>query len=400
MKMNKKTSLLGGISLGATIMYFLDPDRGKQRRGLARDQVAHLARLIFAGLVKSARDLRQRLSGLLAELRWLPTREAVPNDVLVARVRAKIGHVNSHPGALEVTASNGTVRASGPILASEVEQTLVAIRSVRGIKDIDNHLEVYEQPDDIPGLQMGGTLPRTLQHQERRWPPSTRLFAIITGGLFTFFGIRRQNIPGSIAGAVGAGLLARGITNMGLRRLIGIDASRPAITLQKTISIHAPVEQIFALWSHYEALPQVMAHLREVRRTHDDESTWIVTGPLGLPVRWRAVITALKPYEVIGWQTLPGSTVSQVGMLRFESMNTGTTRLGLRLSYTPPGGALGHLLATLLGANPKRMIDQDLVRFKSLVEYGRTSAHGEGVTREQLLRELAQSGQEPALPAR
>jgi len=54
------------------------------------------------------------------------------------------------------------------------------------------------------------------------------------------------------------------------------------------------------------------------------------------------------------------------------------------MSYNPPGGALGHGLATLLGSDPKRAMDEDLVRFKSLLEAGRTRAHGERVTREEL----------------
>lgn len=398
--MNQKVTLVSGVSLGAVAMYLLDPDRGKRRRALLCDQGAHLAHLMNSGLEKSARDLRQRLYGLLAERRGILRNDAVSDDVLVARVRSKIGHVTSHPGALEITASNGIVQVSGPILANEVERTLTFIRSVRGVKGVDNHLEVHERSEDVPGLQTGRTLPRALRRQETRWPPATRLFAITSGGLLTFFGGRRRGIAGSIAGAVGAGLLVRGMTNIGLRRLAGIDANRPAITLQKTLSIHAPVEQVFTLWSHYEAFPQVMAHLREVRRPSLYHSTWVATGPLGLPVRWQAAVTKLEPHQMICWRTLSGSTVSQVGTLRFEPLNTGATRLDLRLSYTPPGGVPGHLLATLLGASPKRMIDEDLVRFKSLIECGRTRAHGEEVTREHLLSQIAQSGQEPLLVAR
>ena len=396
--MNKQTSLLSGISLGAAAIYFFDPDRGKRRRTMVYDQVTHVARLTKSGLEKSARDLRQRLYGLLAERRWRPTHEEVPDEVLVARVRSKIGHVTSHPGALEITASNGIVQVSGPILANEVERTLAYIRSLRGVKGVDNHLEVHEQPDDIPALQTGRAVPRALQRQETRWPPATRFVAITSGGLLSLFGIRRRGIAGSIAGAVGTGLLTRGMTNMGLRRLVGIDASRPAITLQKTLSIHAPLEQVFALWSHYEAFPQVMVHLREVRRHSNHHSTWVATGPLGLPVRWQATVTKLEPNKVICWRTLSGSTVGLAGTLRFEPLNTDVTRLDLRLSYTPPGGVFGHLLATLLGTSPKRMIDEDLVRFKSLIEHGRTHAHGEEVTRERLLNQVAQHGPEVALP--
>ncbi len=34
-------ALLGALSAGAALMYFLDPDNGRRRRALVRDQVAH-----------------------------------------------------------------------------------------------------------------------------------------------------------------------------------------------------------------------------------------------------------------------------------------------------------------------------------------------------------------------
>jgi uncharacterized membrane protein len=390
--MNQKLSFLtgitAGIGAGAATMYLLDPDRGKRRRALIRDQAAHQAHLANAGLGKSERDLRHRVNGLLAIRHWLPANDTVSDDVLVARVRSKVGRITSHPGALEIAATNGTLQASGPILASEAEHVLACIRAVRGVKGVVNHLEVYDRPEDIPALQTGGTVPRILQHQEPLWSPALRLFAILGGGLLVLAGVVRRGIPGAIFGVLGTGLLVRGISNMGWRRLVGIGDSRPAIGLQRTLTIHAPLAQVFALWSHYETLPEMMQNLREVRRTEDNQLTWVATGLFGLPTRWQAVVTAFEPNLLIAWRTVPGSAVSQIGTLRFEAPTANTTRLDLRLSYSPPGGMLGHLVATLLGANFSHMIDKDLVRFKSLVEYGRTRAHGTEVTRDHLLAEI------------
>jgi uncharacterized membrane protein len=54
------------------------------------------------------------------------------------------------------------------------------------------------------------------------------------------------------------------------------------------------------------------------------------------------------------------------------------------MSYTPIGGVIGHGVATLLGADPKRAMDDDLVRFKSLFEHGKTTARAGTVRREEL----------------
>jgi hypothetical protein len=48
---------------------------------------------------------------------------------------------------------------------------------------------------------------------------------------------------------------------------------------------------------------------------------------------------------------------------------------------------LGHLVASLLGSDPKRAMDEDLMRFKTLIEYGKTTTDGEVVTREDLSRD-------------
>jgi uncharacterized membrane protein len=48
----------------------------------------------------------------------------------------------------------------------------------------------------------------------------------------------------------------------------------------------------------------------------------------------------------------------------------GGTRVQITLCYQPPGGALGHALAKLFGADPKSEMDADLVRMKTLIETG------------------------------
>jgi len=42
----------------------------------------------------------------------------------------------------------------------------------------------------------------------------------------------------------------------------------------------------------------------------------------------------------------------------------------IRLSYNPPGGAIGHVVAKLFGADPKSEMDEDLRRLKTALETG------------------------------
>jgi uncharacterized membrane protein len=43
------------------------------------------------------------------------------------------------------------------------------------------------------------------------------------------------------------------------------------------------------------------------------------------------------------------------------------------MSYNPPGGWIGHTLATAFGADPKTSLDADLARVKTLLETGRVA---------------------------
>jgi uncharacterized membrane protein len=141
---------------------------------------------------------------------------------------------------------------------------------------------------------------------------------------------------------------------------------------------------VFEAWSRYENFPKFMSYVREVRRTQDGRSHWVVSGPGGLPVAWDTEDSAYVPNQLIAWDTVPGSTVEHSGIVRFDPNRDGSTRVHIRTLWNPPGGALGYGLATILGSDPKRALDEDLVRFKSLLEERKTTANGERVTREQL----------------
>ena len=69
------------------------------------------------------------------------------------------------------------------------------------------------------------------------------------------------------------------------------------------------------------------------------------------------------------------------GSMSFEPTDLGT-RIDLRVSYEPVGGRIGQAIAAVLGGNPKRALDDDMLRFKSLLERGKTRAHGAEVSRD------------------
>ena len=61
--------LLGGIGLGAALMYMLDPDKGRRRRALLRDQLTSASNRASKALGRTSRDLSNRAQGVVAEAR-------------------------------------------------------------------------------------------------------------------------------------------------------------------------------------------------------------------------------------------------------------------------------------------------------------------------------------------
>ena len=133
-------ALLMGLSLGVGLMYFLDPERGRRRRALVRDKLAHTTRVCTGALGAASVDLAHRATGLVARARSVLTRGPVDDSVLVERVRSRMGRVVSHPHAIEVDAADGCVRLRGSILQSELPRLMQIIARVRGVRSIDNNL--------------------------------------------------------------------------------------------------------------------------------------------------------------------------------------------------------------------------------------------------------------------
>jgi uncharacterized membrane protein len=366
-------AMLTGLGIGLGLMYFLDPERGRRRRALVRDQLAHGARITRDAAGATRRDMAHRAYATAAELRGRFSRGPVDDPMLVERVRARLGRRVSHPHGVDVAAHDGIVTLRGPILQHEVKPLLNAVERVAGVRQVVNVLEEHKEPGNIPSLQSGSTPsePR-VDILQRNWSPTTRVAAGSGGVALMAYGASRQTIPGAFLAVAGIGLLARAASNVEIQRLTGIGGTRRAVDVQKTMTIDAPVEQVFAFWTAYENFPRFMSRVLDIRPTaRERQSHWTVAGPAGVPVEFDAEVSALVPNEAFGWRTIEGSPVAHAGLVRFDPVGDGQTRVHIRISYNPPGGWIGHGIAAAFGADPKRSLDADLVRMKTLIETGR-----------------------------
>ncbi len=226
--MNQQLTLLGGLGLGAGLMYLFDPNRGRRRRALLLDKVNSLLRETEHAASMTARDVSHRYSGMLAEGKsFLAGGEGDSDRVVAERVRSHIGRVVSHPRSIEVAVRGGRVTLSGPILAHEVDDLLACAASVRGVTGVENRLEVHKQAGNISGLQGGVGRPgERLDLMQANWSPTTQLLAGAAGCALFTAGLTQRFPVACVLGTAGLGLLARATTNRELSRLLGVGGSR------------------------------------------------------------------------------------------------------------------------------------------------------------------------------
>ena len=210
-------AIAGGVAIGAALMYFLDPDRGRRRRAMVKDQVSHIATMVPDIAGTTGRDLANRSRGLVARARGrFASDDRNDDETIVARVRSKMGRAVSHPGSIAVTCNDGRVTVSGPILASEVDELMRIVSGTRGVTEVLSQLEVHEESRsiDVPGLQGGRERsgPRFELMQEN-WTPAARLLTSVAGGTLAAWAARRRDVLGTAVGLFGLGLAVRGATN-------------------------------------------------------------------------------------------------------------------------------------------------------------------------------------------
>jgi len=130
-------------------------------------------------------------------------------------------------------------------------------------------------------------------------------------------------------------------------------------------------EEVYRFWRDFRNLPQFMSHLEAVEELGDDRSEWTAKGPAGTTVSWQATIIADRPGETITWRSLENSDVDNAGAVRFERAPGGRgTIVKVNIQYAPPAGVLGATVARLFGEEPNQQLNDDLRRFKQVMEIG------------------------------
>ncbi len=217
---------------------------------------------------------------------------------------------------------------------------------------------------------------------EQRQVNVARMERITTGTIGALLAARALARPSGMRllwGALGGALVYRAATgHCPFYQRLGINnairgAARPedyfknGIHVEMTYSVMRPAEELFAFWRNFENLPRFMHHLQAVTCLDSQRSRWVARGPAGRNVTWDAQIINEEPGRMIAWRSLENADVHNAGSVSFIPCGRGT-EVRVSLEYIPPGGRIGQAIAFLFGEEPRQQIQEDLRRFKQLME--------------------------------
>jgi uncharacterized membrane protein len=141
--------------------------------------------------------------------------------------------------------------------------------------------------------------------------------------------------------------------------------------LRASTTVGKDPQEVYAFWRQLERLPTFMAHVDDVTTSGDGRSHWTVSAPFGKTVEWDAETTDDVPGERIGWRSVEGADVKNAGSVVFTpAPGDRGTEVRVTIRYEMPGGKLGELVAKFFGEDPHQQLDDDLRRFKQVIETG------------------------------
>jgi ribosome-associated toxin RatA of RatAB toxin-antitoxin module len=138
-------------------------------------------------------------------------------------------------------------------------------------------------------------------------------------------------------------------------------------TAEASAIVQANPSTTWAYVSNYQNFDKFMSNVNEVKMLDSQQSEWHMSGPLGIPVSWKAVTTETTAPSRLAWKSTEGALEND-GFISITPDGTGS-RVTVHINYNPPLGAIGEFVATLF-KDPQAMLEHDLTQLDALISNG------------------------------
>ncbi len=288
----------------------------------------------------------------------------VPRVSNEQRIAQGLGAMSLGLGAVSVMAPDAVCRAIG--IAPTSDRTTLA-RAV-GVREFGHAALLLGNRNPAPGAwsRVGGDLLDIGLMVIALGSPRVRRDRVTTV-LLGLMAITAVDLAASIATSRASGN-GPGKGNGGR---VPDHAHRTGRPVRQSITVDRSPDEAYAYWRKLEQLPTFMEHLELVETRPDGTSHWKAKAPLGTSVEWDAEIVEDQPGQRIAWRSIEGSGIKNGGSVEFRpAPKDQGTEVVVEMSYEPPAGQLGAVVAKLLGEEPDIQVSDDLRRFKQLLELG------------------------------
>ncbi len=144
----------------------------------------------------------------------------------------------------------------------------------------------------------------------------------------------------------------------------------------RSATINVARSEVYARWRDFTRFPEFMDNVRSVERIDERQSRWTIEAPAGQTVELVTEMTHDIPNERIAWRSVEESEITTAGEAIFKDAPAGRgTIVQLVMTYAPPGGTAGKLVAKLFQREPNIQARRDLRRFKQLLETGEVTVN-------------------------
>jgi uncharacterized membrane protein len=133
---------------------------------------------------------------------------------------------------------------------------------------------------------------------------------------------------------------------------------------EASVNVSSDTQTTWNYISNYQNFDKFMSNVREIKMMDDKTSEWHLSGPLGIPVSWKAVTTTFDAPSKLAWQSLEGSLETN-GYITVEPSGSGS-KVTVNVRYNPPGGAIGEAF-TKIFKDPQKMLENDLEKLGELI---------------------------------